>query len=70
MSKSSLSKEDMALEALIKLVTELEGSHTNWHVNQTTLSYAKQALSENGWEVYLDEFGRSYHRKIPHAQKD
>lgn len=54
----------MALEALIKLVTELEGSCTSYFVNDKTLKYANEALNANGWEVYLDKSTRAHHRKI------
>ena len=59
-----LSKEDMALEALIKIVSELMGTITSYHVTDSTLDYANEALKANGWEVYLDEFTRSHIRKI------
>ncbi len=59
-----LSKEDMALEALIKIVYELMGTITSYDVTYSTLDYANEALKANGWEVYLDEFTRAHIRKI------
>jgi hypothetical protein len=57
-----LSKEDMALEALIKVITEI--SWDDQSISDQTLNYAKQALIANGWEVYLDEFTRAHIRKL------
>lgn len=49
-----LTKEEMALEALIKLATE--ATETN-HIYFNTLGYAVEALKENGWEITVNEFG-------------
>lgn len=59
-----LTKEEMALEALIKIVTELEGSVTSYHVDDETLRYAHKALKANGWEVYLDRLTNAHYRRV------
>lgn len=53
----SLSKEDMALEALIKLVSNIKskGMSDQFH----SIEYAIEALDANGWEfVEVGAFGR------------
>lgn len=65
----SLSKEDMALEALIKLVTEIKSHHADEHFNLQSLDYANIAMQENGWEIADLGFGRFKARKIEDAQK-
>lgn len=63
----SLTKEEKALEALIKLVVELEDYILEGQVTSETLVYAKEALKANGWEVYRDELARVSYRRISHS---
>jgi len=63
-ANSHLSKEEMALEALIKIVTILESERANYYFHQDSLDYAHKALNANGWEVTVNEFGLANYRRI------
>lgn len=56
-----LTKEEMALEALIKMTTEITQSR---HVTVSTFEYVERAIKENGWEIIVNEFGMATAKKI------
>ncbi len=60
-----LSKEDMALEALVKLVVNIKSQGAENHFDLHTLDYAEDALKANGWEIFKSgAFGRVTAKKI------
>jgi len=48
-----LSKEEMALEALLKIVCELKNNGKDFVnvIGPLTMKYAEEAIAKNGWEV-------------------
>lgn len=60
-----LTKEQMALEALIKLVVNVRSQGAQDHFNLHSLEYAIEALKANGWEITESgAFGRVSAKKI------
>lgn len=59
-----LSKEDMALEALIKISAQIISAGISNHFSDSTLEYADEALKANGWEIVSNEFGHAKARKL------
>lgn len=63
----SLTKEQITLESLIKVMTEINQFVLNGNpspVNDKSYQYAMDALKANGWEIVGDEWNISKHRKI------
>lgn len=59
-----LSKEEMALEALIQITTILCDPHSGG-VGEGSIIRAKEAMKANGWEIYhTGAFGMASARKI------
>ena len=50
-----LTKEEMALEALIKIMVCIRQSGTT--INESAIDYANDALNANGWGIGVNDFG-------------
>lgn len=59
----------MALEALIKLVTNIKSQGADNHFTLHSLDYAIAAMSANGWEIVELGAGRFKASKISDAEK-
>lgn len=50
-----LTREEMALEALLKIMTCISQSGTV--IDESVIDYAKSAMNANGWGIGMNEFG-------------